>query len=260
MGTLLAMVLVPFLYWKGTWFGRPLTDRELEQYLNDDAKPRHIQHAIAQLAGRLERGDQSTQRWYPRLCALGRHEVPEVRVNAAWLLGYDSRSEAFHQTVLEMLQDPEPLVRRNAALSLARFNDPAARPELQAMLRPFRLRSPRDGVLRYRLQVRDMADHGTLLARLETGGAEPFEIRSPLPGKLQLKIAADGSRVQQGQEILDLEPSRDHVWEALRALYLVGTAEDLPEVERFTRPYADWSAKIAEQAQLTAKRIRERTP
>ena len=255
---LLAMVLVPFLFWRGTWFGRPLTDQQIGEYLNDDAKPRHVQHALVQISQRLERGYQRVKRWYPRLIALAHHAVTELRVTDAWLMGQDTQSDAFHQALLGMLQDSEPLVRRNAALSLARFGDSTGRPELQAMLRPFPLRSPGDGVLRYRLNVRDKADRGTLLARLESGSQEASEIRSPLPGKLQVKMAVDGAQVRRDQEILLLEPSADHVWEALRALYLVGTAEDLPDVEKFTRPLPEWPPQIAQQAALTARQIRSR--
>ena len=256
--TLAAFVLVPFLFWRGTWFGRPLPDRHLEQYLGDDAKPRHIQHALVQISSRLERRDPAVQRWYPRIAAIGRHPVTELRVTAAWLMGQDNRSPVFHDALAGMLQDAEPLVRRNAALALARFNDPQGRPELRAMLQSFALRSPRVGVLRYRLTVGEVVNPGTLLARLEAGGAEPLEIRSPLPGKLERKIALEGARVSGNEEILAIAPSPDHVWEALRGLYLVGTAEDLRHVERFTRLVREWPEKITQQAQLTAQQIRSR--
>src|SRR5262249_22972951 len=131
--------------------------------------------------------------------------------------------------------------------------------ELQSMLRPFPLRSPGEGVLRYRLNVRDAADRGTLVARLEGAGKPALEIRSPLPGKIQVKTAVEGATVQPNQQVALLEPSADHVWEALRALYVVGTAEDLPDVERFMRPLQGWPARIPQQAGLTAKKIRERS-
>lgn len=256
--TLAAFVLAPYLFWRGTWFGRPLSDAQLEQYLLDDAKPRHIQHALVQISSHIERRDPAVQRWYPRIAALGRHPLTELRVTAAWLMGQDNQSPVFHEAVRGMLQDSEPLVRRNAALALARFNDAEGRPELRAMLQPFTVRAPREGVVRYRLTVGDVVNPGTLMARLEVGGGEPLEIRSPVPGKLERKIAVEGARVGAGEEVLAIAPSADHVWEALRALYLVGTAEDLPEVERFGRPVRDWPEKITQQAQLTAQRIRGR--
>jgi hypothetical protein len=41
-------------------------------------------------------------------------------------------------------------------------------------------------------------------------------------------------------------------------LYLVGTPEDLPDVERFRRPPQQWPARISQQAELTARQIRSR--
>ena len=47
------IVLMPFLFWWNTWFGRPLSDKQLNDYLRDDKKPRHIQHALVQIGERL---------------------------------------------------------------------------------------------------------------------------------------------------------------------------------------------------------------
>jgi pyruvate/2-oxoglutarate dehydrogenase complex dihydrolipoamide acyltransferase (E2) component len=124
------------------------------------------------------------------------------------------------------------------------------------MLQSYVVRAPRGGVLRYRLAAGEVVNPGTLVARLEAGTPEPLEIRSPVPGKLERKIAADGGRVAVGEELLAIAPSPDHVWEGLRALYLVGTAEDLPEVERFRSVAREWPEKIAQQARLTAARIK----
>lgn len=256
--TLIALVLVPFLFWRGTWFGRPLTNAEIDQYLQDDARPRHEQHALVQVSQRLDRGDPNAEHWYPRVCELARSPVIELRITSAWLMGQDNRSPAFHQALLGLLEDPEPLVRRNAALSLSRFADAAGRPELRGMLKPYSLRAPADGVLRYRLKVRDPAERGTVVATLETVGGKSVEVRSPLPGKVLLKVAGDGARVQKDDEILKLEPSADHVWESLRALYLVGTPEDLTDIDRYTRPLQDWPARIVDQAKLTAQQIRNK--
>jgi len=40
------IVLMPFLFWWNTWFGRQLSDKQIEVYLDDDKHPRHIQHAL----------------------------------------------------------------------------------------------------------------------------------------------------------------------------------------------------------------------
>ncbi len=47
------IVLMPFLFWWNTWFGRHLSDQQLTEYLHDDKKPRHIQHALVQMGDRM---------------------------------------------------------------------------------------------------------------------------------------------------------------------------------------------------------------
>jgi hypothetical protein len=64
------LVLFPFLFWYGTWFGRRLTDRQIDEYLSDASKPRHAQHALVQIGERLGRGDPAVTRWYPRVVEL----------------------------------------------------------------------------------------------------------------------------------------------------------------------------------------------
>ena len=41
------IVLMPFLFWWNTWFGRQLPDKQITEYLQDEKHPRHIQHAIS---------------------------------------------------------------------------------------------------------------------------------------------------------------------------------------------------------------------
>ena len=43
------VVLMPFMFWWNTWFGRALTNKQMTEYLNDNAHPRHIQHALVQM-------------------------------------------------------------------------------------------------------------------------------------------------------------------------------------------------------------------
>jgi len=253
-------VVVPFLFWRGTWFGRPLSDDEISQYLSDKEKPRHSQHALVQVAERIGHGDPTVKRWYPQVASLTESPYPEIRVTLAWVMGADSGSEEFHQALRGLLQDGEPLVRRNAALSLVRFGDASGKPELLNMLRPYTVRSPGNGVLRYRLKPGDSPDRGTVLARLEVEDKEPLEIRSPLPGRLQTALVKDGSMVANGEGILVLSPGSEHIWEALRALYLVGGAEELPDVERFAGgSVPDVTPQIQQQAALTAAEIRRRS-
>src|SRR5262249_31581052 len=132
----LLLVLFPFLFWYGTWFGRKLSDRQLDEYFADTSKPRHAQHALVQVGERLSQR-QDASRWYPQVLANAVSPNVELRQTAAWIMGQDHNYQPFHDALLRLIQDPQPMVRRNAALALAGFGDGAARPELVSMLRPF---------------------------------------------------------------------------------------------------------------------------
>src|ERR1044072_8336981 len=100
-------IIVPFLTWYGTWFGRNLSDDEIEKYLNDERSPRHVQTALNQIEERMEKNDAGVKRWYPRVVALAYSPVTELRKTAAWVMGNDNTSEEFHQTLLRLLDDSE---------------------------------------------------------------------------------------------------------------------------------------------------------
>ena len=256
----LLFVVMPVLFWHGTWFGKDLTDEQISEYLADRESPRQAQHALAQLSQRITAGDPSVKQWYPRVVSLAGHPVAQIRLTAAWVMGQDAKHEEFHQALLVLIGDEDPLVARNAALSLAGFGDSSGRDILRAMLRPSTVTSPRAGVLSYRLQAGDVVDQDTLLARLTVDGeAEPVEIRSILPGVVNERLLEDGVLVRAGQEIMALGPSSDHVFQALRALFLVGTREDLDDVRRFLTPRDDMPSQIHEQARLTVDEIRNRS-
>ncbi len=259
IGLAISFVLVPFLFWRGTWFGRPLTEEELGEYFADEQQPRHIQHALVQVGERMTRDDSTVERWYPEVIEQASSPHAEIRITAAWVLGGDTRSEEFHAVLTGMLQDPDPMVRRNAALSLVRFGDDSGREEILALLRPFTIQAPSDGTLAYQLSVETPVERGTLLARLATGQGIQ-DIQSPVPGKVDEKLAEDQSNIAEGQGILVLAPGAEQVWEALRALFLVGREEDLPEIERFVRgDVADMHEEVQQQASRTAAEIRRRT-
>src|SRR6202023_41460 len=72
------IVLMPFLFWWNTWFGRQLSDQQLHEYLQDDKKPRHIQHALVQIGERLTRHAATVTRWYPDVVRLASYPIEEV--------------------------------------------------------------------------------------------------------------------------------------------------------------------------------------
>jgi biotin carboxyl carrier protein len=249
----LLLVLFPFLFWYSTWFGRKLTDDDIDRYFADRDKPRHAQHALVQIGERLSE-HRDVSRWYPNVVQEAASPNLELRQTAAWIMGQDRSYAPFHEALLKLIHDPQPMVRRNAALALAAFGDAAARPELTAMLRPFTIVAPAAGAVRYRLKLGDYVNPGTLVAHVEN-----LEIRSVVPGEVRDLDRREGSAVAPGDALADLAADKNHVWEALRALYLVGVPDDLEDVERFTRPMAGVPETVVRQASLTAEAIRART-
>jgi len=248
----MTLVLFPFLFWYSTWFGRPLSDADLDTYFADTAKPRRIQHALVQLGERLSHG-QTGVRWYPAVLRQVASPSLEIRQTAAWIMGQDRTAQPFHEALVRLLADPEPMVRRNAALALAGFGDAAARPELAAMLRPYTVTARAAGTLHYRLKAGDYVNPGTLLAHL--GNAE---LRSPVPGEVRALDIPEGGSAKSGDAIVELAADQNHVWESLRALYLVGMPADAEAIELFTRPVPGMSEKVALQAHLTLQAIQSR--
>ncbi|HLY16751.1 MAG TPA: HEAT repeat domain-containing protein [Bryobacteraceae bacterium] len=249
----LLLVLFPFLFWYGTWFGRKLPDAELDRYLADSGKPRHAQHALVQIGERMSRHDAGVARWYPQVVALAASPHIELRQTAAWIMGQDHTYAPFHDALLKLITDSQPMVRRNAALALSNFGDPAARPELLAMLRPYTLVSPGAGPVHYRLKLAEYVNPGTLVAHVGQ-----TEVRSPLPGEVRDLNRHEGDIIGAGDPLIELSADKDHVWEALRALWTVGTKEDVEEVQRYARGASAMPEKVQEQALLTLRAIQTR--
>jgi len=257
-------IIVPFMFWYGTWYGRGLSESQIEEQLGEVEHPRKVQHALTQISERIERGDQQVKRWYPKIIALANNSTPQIRMTAAWVMGQDNSSQEFHDTLLRLLSDPDPLVRRNTALGLVRFADPSGHPELAMMLRPYTVRAEKEGVISIALQTSDSEEKedsvgtGTLLARLREDNGQVSEIRSPMPGYLKSIMIKDGSKVSVGNELLLISPEPKQVLDALRGLYFVGQTEDLPDVELYTRTLPHMGSQIQQQAEFTAKAIRNR--
>jgi hypothetical protein len=247
-------VVATFLAWYFSWFGRELTNTDISKYLADEKNPRHVQHALLQIQQRMERGDTSAKNWYPRLILLSSSPETEFRLTVAWLMGFDNTSQEFHNALLKLVRDPEPIVRRNAALALVRFNDPSGREELISVLKPYTLKAPADGVIASSLQEGATVTRRSPLARIQQTDGKVVELRSPLPGRINKILKANGSQVSQGEDVLSLNSDEGSVWEALRALSLVGTKDDLELVQSYADS-TDVSPRIKEQANLTAEAI-----
>jgi len=258
----LLFVLMPFLFWQSTWFGRPLSDAQIGRNLADRQHPRKAQHALSQIADRILSPDPgvraSARRWYPQVIALCSEGTDELRLTAAWVMGQDNTSPEFHQALLRLLGDPHPMVQRNAALSLVRFGDATGRPVIVNMLAPYAMGAPHAGTLAERLHPGDVVNPGTLLARIQDG-TRKIEVRSQVPGTLDRWLVSDGARVSPGQAVTLISPSPETAWEGLRALYLIGQREDLPAVEGYARGAASIPEHVREQAIYAARAIRARS-
>jgi hypothetical protein len=252
------IVLMPFLFWWNTWFGRRLSDRQLNEYLHDTKKPRHIQQALVQVGERITRHDEASTKWYPELLGLAANPVEEIRNTDAWVMGQDTSRADFHEALLKMLNDASPMVRGNAALSLVRFGDATGRPQIVALLQPAQITAPQAGRILDADRLGTAIRQGGLIAKLAAANASPspgtVEIRSPIAGRIR-SVAGTGANVAAGSAIAVIDPATEQVWEALRALYLVGQADDLAAIRPYERELPEISNDVRQQAVLTEQAI-----
>ena len=251
------IVLMPFLFWWNTWFGRQLSDKQVSEYLHDDKKPRHIQHALVQIGERMSRRDASVTRWYPDVARLASYPVEEVRNTDAWVMGEDTSVADFHEALLKMRNDSSLMVRGNAALSLVRFGDATGRPQIRALLEPARITAPQSGRVIDASKVGTPIHQGGIVAKVENEG-HTVEVRSPITGRLADLFVKVSQTVNAGDQIANLDPGTDQVWEALRALYLIGQADDIPAINPYERDLPDIPEHVREQAAETERAIRQR--
>ncbi len=251
-------VVASFLTWYFTWFGRGLSDAEISKYLVDEKHPRHVQHALLQIQQRIERRDPNAQQWYPQIITLAGSPETEFRLIVAWLMGADNTSDDFHRSLKTLLADPEIIVRRNAALALVRFNDSSGRAELLAILQPVSVTAPASGILQSSLASGAQISRGALLGRVQQANAEVTELRSPLTGKVDRVLVANGAVLAKGDAVLTMKSDEQSIWEALRGLGVVGREEDLALIEPYAGGVELVSERLKKQATLTANAIKGR--
>ena len=254
-------ILMPFLFWQATWFGEPLTDAQLQKSLVDTQQPREIQHALSQIADRILSPNpavrDSARPFYPQVIRIAATGDDDLRLTAAWVMGQDNTFPDFRPALIARLKDANPMVRRNAALALVRFADASGLPELRTIFHPYAVVAPQAGKVTARLQPGDTLNPGTLLGRVATGG-EQIEVRSQVPGTLKQWLVVNGESVSAGQSIALIDASSPEVWEALRALYLIGQPQDLPAVDPLAQPGNGVPEAVRQQADRTARAIRDR--
>ena len=253
----LLFVLMPFLFWRATWFGRPLSDAQLADALQPKSNPHDIQHGLSQVSDRIVAHDPTVKNFYPQVIALSTDKEAPIRTMAAWTMGQDNQSPAFHAALRPMLNDPDPTVRDNAALALVRFGDSSGHDVILAMLKAAAVDAPASGTLQTRLKPGQTMNPGTLIARIRTPSGER-EVRAEIPGTLDRWLLSDGANVTAGAHIAAVWPTDDEAWEALRALYLIGEPADLDVIAPYARGGENAPPQLAQQARLTMQAIRSR--
>lgn len=253
---ILVFVVIPFLFWRGTWFGTELTASQMRQYLADRERPRRVQHALAQIEKKMAAADPGARIWYPEVVQLSTHPAWEVRITAAWVMGQDNSYPPFHRALQHMISDPDAMVRRNAALALVRFRDASGKGEILSMLRPCAVRSNAGGRISLWVSLGQRCQHGSILAKISDNQTSR-DLPAPISGTVEVISARSGDSVSAGQLVLTLSADENQLWEALRALYLIGDGGDAGEIAKFTKP--PYPERIRRQALETAGRIGQQT-
>ena len=135
-----------------------------------------------------------------------------------------------------------------------------AEPQLRSMLQPFTLGAPDAGTIKFRMKEQDTVRNGSIIARiLPAEGDSRRDFVSPVGGTIARLLTKDGATVAAGDAVAIIDPDESQVTESLRALYLVGQPQDLDDVERFARGMPNMSERVRQQAEATARAIRERS-
>jgi biotin carboxyl carrier protein len=176
-------------------------------------RPARASQQIMQIGEKLSRGDHSVRRWYPRIVELAKTQDEDLRRNVAWMMGRDPEHESFREVLRTMLNDPLPMVRLEAALSLAQFRDATARQELQSATQPFRVNSSVAGRIQMRIDTGDTTRPQTVVARIND-----VDVIASVPGKVTKLLTKDGEDVTKGQSLVAIERNPTHIEQARRAL------------------------------------------
>ncbi|MAE75662.1 MAG: hypothetical protein CMJ85_02190 [Planctomycetes bacterium] len=268
---LVACILLPFVFWKQTWFGEALGAEDIITRIDAISGPntqqrdlRRAQHAIEQISKRVathaKTGKGDPKQFYAKVIALAGHEEAVIRETVAWLMGEDAKEPSFAKPLRALVADDQPIVRRNAALSLGKRRDLAALPVLRAMLLPFPIQAPAAGEIVGIVPSVYGVCRGVEIARIRTASGSVETVRTPvLGGKTGRVLASKGGTVAAGAIICSVMPSSREVFYALICLHEIGTAAELPLLKPYLEPSADYGRKVAEQAKRTRVAIEKRT-
>jgi len=139
-----------------------------------------------------------------------------------------------------------------------RFGDASGRPQIVALLQRARVVAPQAGKIVDSSVAGTVIHQGGIIAKIESGG-QTTDVRSPITGRLRELSVKPGQTVAADDEMATLDPGTEQVWEALRALYLVGQPEDIPAIRPYQRELPEIPDQVRKQAVETEQAIRERT-
>ena len=265
---LTAAVIVPALFWHGLWLGRRLSDEQILRRLAQPENALEVQHACEQVSRRMQRDPAAAVQFYGPLVSLADHPDEQIRCVVAWCMGEDGTGHRpFQRALLCLVDDEAPQVRYNTALALVRLGEQAARPVLCEMLAPYAVSvewesSAPEGTVIEILSREDPVRPLMQVALVDTGGDEPERVLAPLGGRIGQLVVGVGQRVTKGRPLCTIQPDFQQIYQALRALSLVGQPEDLEYVQPHLDPDGSFSraerARLQTQAQLAVEAIRWR--
>ena len=131
------------------------------------------------------------------------------------------------------------------------------------MLEPVTVTAQAGGRVRSVLDLHQLVQQGDLVARLERSAAsegddELVAVRAPVPGSVSDVLVSDGEEIVAGQPVVRLDPSLEHVRNAVMGLALVGTAEDVKLLRQIGDPRSGYADEIRASARWAAEQVRER--
>jgi pyruvate/2-oxoglutarate dehydrogenase complex dihydrolipoamide acyltransferase (E2) component len=129
--------------------------------------------------------------------------------------------------------------------------------QIVALLQPATINAPVAGKVTDTDKPATSIHQGGLVAKIQNNQGTT-EVRSPISGRIRTLTVATGADVNAGAQIATVDPAAEQVWEALRALYLIGQPDDLPAVRAYERDLPDISDRLRQQAALTEQAIRDR--
>jgi hypothetical protein len=215
---------LPLLFSTYVWFGGAPDEQELALHLGEPVRVAQARQAIAQIAVRMSRGGRSMQHWYPRIRALAVFPDPDLRQSVAWAMGRDSSEASFREPLRKLLADPDVMVRRAAALSLANHGDAQSKAELEAMLRPYAVRAATAGPIRILVHPGDRVSPWSDIARTNNAAGDLTRIRAPVPGVVK-SVAGEGEvQAEIGHTLIEIAPDSEQTTMAQKALRRLAAA------------------------------------